>query len=64
MKTIYPIYIIDLGLQIEHVTPKKIEFFEEYYEAPANTILYTISIKHRKIKMTPDGNKNIGIELI
>ena len=64
MKTFYPIQIIDLRFQIDYVTPKKIKLFEEYENAPGNTNLYIILIKHREINMVSDGNKITGIELI
>ena len=64
MKTFYPIQVIDLRFQIDYVTPKKIRLFEEYEEAPENTNLYVILIKHREVNMVSDGNKITGIELI
>ena len=64
MKTYYPIQVIDLRFQIDYVTPKKIRLFEEYENAPENTNLYVILIKHREINMVSDGNKITGIELI
>ena len=64
MKTFYPIQVIDLRFQIDYVTPKKIRLFEEYENAPENTNLYVVLIKHREINMVSDGNKITGIELI
>ena len=64
MKTFYPIQVIDLGFQIDYITPKKIRLFEEYENAPENTNLYVILIKHREINMASYGNKITGIELI
>ena len=64
MKTFYPIQIIDLRFQIDYVTPQKIRLFEEYENAPDNTIIYVILIKHREINMVSDGNKITGIDLI
>ena len=49
MKTFYPIQIIDLRFQIDYVTPKKIRLFDEYENAPDNTNLYVILLKHREI---------------
>ena len=34
MKTKYPIEIIDLGNQLDHKTPKKIQLFPEYGADP------------------------------
>ena len=64
MKTFYPIQVIDLRFQIDYITPKKIRLFEEYENAPENTNLYEILIKHREINMVSDGNKITAIELI
>ena len=64
MKTFYPIQVIDLRFQIDYITPKKIRLFEEYKNAPDNTNLYVILIKHREINMVSDGNKITGNELV
>ena len=36
MKDKYPIQVIDLRYQADHITPKKIQLFEEYRAGPAN----------------------------
>ena len=64
MKKYYPIQIIDLRLQVDHISPKKIRLFEEYDINPVNNDLYVILIKHREIKMISDGNKIIGVEVV
>ena len=64
MKKYYPIQIIDLRFQVDHISPKKIRLFEEYDNNPVNTDLYVILIKHREIKMISDGNKIIGVEVV
>ena len=64
MKKYYPIQIIDLRFQVDHISPKKIRLFEEYDNNPVNTNLYVILIKHREIKMISDGNKIIGVEVV
>ena len=64
MKTLYPIQVIDLRFQNDYIQPKKIRLFEEYENAPENTNLYVILMKHREIIMVSDGNKRTGIELI
>ena len=64
MKKYYPIQIIDLRFQVDHISPKKIRLFEEYENNPVNTDLYVILIKHREIKMISDGNKIIGVEVV
>ena len=62
MKKYYPFQKIDLRFQVDHISPKKIRFFEEYDDNPTNTYLYIILIKDREIKMISDGNKIIGVE--
>ena len=64
MKNYYPIQIIDLRFQVDHISPKKIRLFEEYDPNPTNTVLYVILIKHREIKMISDGNKIISVEVV
>ena len=64
MKDYYPIQIIDLRFQVDHISPKKIRLFEEYDPNPVNTNLYVILIKHREIKMISDGNKIISVEVV
>ena len=64
MKKYYPIQIIDLRFQVDHISLKKIRLFEEYENNPANTNLYVILIKHREIKMISDGSKIIGVEVV
>ena len=38
MKNYYPIQLIDLGFQVNHMSPKKNRLFEEYDDNPTNTI--------------------------
>ena len=64
MKNFYPIQIIDLRFQVDHISPKKIRLFEEHDPNPTNTDLYVILIKHREIKMISDGNKFISVEVV
>ena len=45
MKTKYPIEIIDLKDQPEHITFKKIEFFQEYGADPENARCFLILIR-------------------
>ena len=47
-KTKYPIQVIDLRLQFDHITPKKIQLFEEYRAAPVNGKLFFILIGRKK----------------
>ena len=64
MKSYYPIQIINLPFQIDHIFPKKIRLFEEDDETPVNTNLYIILLKHREIKMIFDDTKIISVEVI
>ena len=42
MKTKYPIEIIDLRHQSDHIVPKKIQIFHEYGTDPDDTRLFLI----------------------
>ena len=50
LKNYYPIQIIDLRFQVNHISPKKIRLLEEYDNNPANTILYIILKNIQKLK--------------
>ena len=62
MKTKYPIGIIDLRHQVDHITPKKIQFFLEYGADPARFFL--ILIRRREIELISVGNKLVEIKII
>ena len=64
MKNLYPIQITDLRHQVDHLTPKKIQIFEEFSEDPANERLFLIMIRHRQVEMISDGNKIIEVKVI
>ena len=64
MKSKYPIQVIDLRFPADHITPKKIQLFEEYRAPPANARLYVILFRRREIKMISDGNKLIKVKVI
>ena len=64
MKNYYPIQIIDLRFQVDHISPKKFRHFEECDDNPTNTNLYIFLIKHREIKMISDGTKIISVEVV
>ena len=57
MKNFYSIQIFDLRFQVDHITPKKIQLFEEFSENLDNERLFVISIRHRQIEMISDGHK-------
>ena len=66
MKDKYPIQVIDLRHQIDHISPKKKQLFEEYKNDPVynNKRLYVILIRHKQIEMISDGNKFIEVKVI
>ena len=64
MKTKYPIEIIDLRHQSDHITPKKIQLFLEYGADPENATFFLILIRRREIELMSDGNKLIEIKII
>ena len=62
----YPIQVINLRHQIDHISPKKFQLFEEYKNDPvyAHKRLYVILIRHKQIEMISDGNKFIEVKVI
>ena len=64
MKSEYPINVVDLRHQIDHITPKTTQLFEEYRNDPANARLFIILIRHKQIEMISDGNKITEIKVI
>ena len=66
MKTKYPIEMIDLTHQPDHITPKKIQLFQEYageYDLD-NARLFLVLIRRRETELISDGNKLIEINII
>ena len=64
MKKFYPNQVIDLRFQVDHITPKIIQLFEEFSEDPDNEKLFVILIRHRQIEMISDGSKNIEVQVL
>ena len=64
MKRKYPLEIIDLRHQLDHITPKKIQLFEEYGTDPDNARLFLIIIRRREFDMISDGNKLFEVKVI
>ena len=64
MKEKYPIQIIDLRFQVDHITPKKVQLLEEYRADPANARLFVILFRQREIEMISDGIKLIEVKVI
>ena len=64
MKTKYPIEIIDLRYQSDHITPKKIQLFLEYGADPENAQFFLVLIRRREIELISGGNKLIEIKIV
>ena len=64
MKTKYPIEMIDLRHQVDHITPKKIQLFWEYGADPDNARFFLVLIRRREIELISDGNKLIEIKIM
>ena len=48
MKTKYPMEIIDLRHQLDHITPKKIQLLQKYGADPNNARLCLMLTRRRK----------------
>ena len=44
MKNFYPIHLTDLKFRVDHITPKKIQLFEEFSDDPNNGRLFFILV--------------------
>ena len=64
MKTKYPIEIIDLRHQLDPITAKKNQLFDEYGTDPDNARLFVLLIRHREIELISDGNKLIEVNVV
>ena len=64
MKAKYPIEIIDLRHQLDHIRPKKIQLFQENGADPDNAKLFLIIVRRREIELISDGNKLIEVKVI
>ena len=64
LKTKCPIQILDLRHQPDHITPKKIQLFQEYIVDPENANFYLILISRREIELISDGNKLIKVKVL
>ena len=64
MKTKYPTGITDLGQQLDHITPKKFQLFQEYGTDPDNARLFVISVRRRENELISDGNKLIEVKVM
>ena len=50
MKSKYPIEVIDLGHQLDGITPKEIQSFEECRNDPAKARIFVILIRYWQIE--------------
>ena len=66
MKNKYPIQVIDLRFQVDHITPEKTQLYEEFNTDPANVDarLFVILIRHKHFEMISDGSETIEVEVI
>ena len=64
MKTKYPIGIIDLRFQPEHLTPKKIQLFQEDGAKSDIARLFLILITRREIEFISNSNKLMEVRVI
>ena len=64
MRNKYPIHVIDLRCQVDHITLKKIQLFEKGNTDPTkvNARLFVTLFRHRQIEMISDGNKIIEVK--
>ena len=64
MKIKYPLQVIDLRYQVDHINPKKTQLFEEDRVNSANPRLFMVLIRHREIIMISDGMKKVSANVI
>ena len=64
MKNFCPIQVIDLRFQVDHITPKKVQLFEEFSEDPDNERIFIILIRQIQIEMISYGEKIIEVKVI
>ena len=63
IKNLYPTQVIDFRYQADHITPQKIQLFEEYRNDPATARVFVVVIGQRQLEMKSDGNKLTEIKL-
>ena len=64
MKTKYPIEILDLRHQPDHITPKQIQLFQEYGADLDNARLFLMLIRRKEKELISDGNNLIEVKII
>ena len=62
----YPTQVLDPNFQVDHVTPTKIQLFEELNTDPANANarFFVLLFRHRQKEMTSDGHKIIEVKVL
>ena len=60
MKTNYPIQVLDLRFQVDHINPKKIPLFEEERGPTAMARLFMVLTRHRESTRISEGNKIVA----
>ena len=64
MKAKYPIRIIDLRHQLDQITSRNIQLFQEYGTDPDNARMFLIMISRREIELISNGNELLEVENI
>ena len=64
MRTKYPIEIIDLRLQPDHITPKGIQLFQDNGTDPDNARFFFILFRRGEIELISSGNKLFEVKVI
>ena len=57
MKSKYPIQVIDLRHQLDHITPNDIQWFEDCRNDPAIARLFVSLLRYWQNEMISDGKK-------
>ena len=57
MENFYPILVIGLRFQLDHMNLEKTQLFEEHNAATNGAKFFVILIRHSEIKMVSDGKK-------
>ena len=60
----YPIQITDLRHQVDHLTPMRIQLFEEFDDDPAMERLFVILARHRQVEMISNGIEIVEVKVI
>ena len=63
-KNFYPFQVTDLRHQVDQITPKKNQLFEEFSGDPAHERLFIVLTRHRQFDMISDGDKIVEVNVI